>query len=457
MITSHLKEDLLKIIKDDKRVTTNQTVLEHHSKGMAYHQPHLPDIVVFPENKIEVQEIVTFASVNDIPIVPFGVGSSIEGHVVPVKGGISIDFMNMNKVIEVRPDDFIVKVQPGVTRTQLNKHLKKYGLFFPVDPGADASVGGMAATNASGTNAVRYGTMRDNVLGLEVVFADGRMIRTGGLAFKSSAGYDLTGLMVGSEGTLGVFTEINLRLYGIPEVTTVAKAVFKDIKSAGKAVESILKGGIPVAKMELVDEKTIEAVNEYKQLDLKVAPTLFLEFVGSQGAVDDDIALAKEVTKAEDCVSFEFESDSIARAKLWEARHDAALAIVDRQKGKSLVSTDVCVPISEISNAIMETRRITEKYQLDAAILGHVGDGNYHAVLGIDPNDKDEMCRFEKMNEEVITYALSRGGTCTGEHGVGLGKKKFIIKEHGAGIAIMKAIKETLDPKGILNPGKLFD
>ncbi|WP_102348170.1 FAD-binding oxidoreductase [Bacillus sp. Marseille-P3661] len=454
--TEKLVEDLLTIIPDTKRVTTNETILEHHSKGITYHEPHLPDVVVFPENKEEVQQIVQYAHENEVPIVPFGVGSCMEGQVIPVNGGISIDFIQMNNIIEVRPDDFIVKVQPGVTRQQLNKHLKKYGLFFPVDPGADATIGGMAATNASGTNAVKYGIMRDNVLGLEVVLADGKVIKTGGTYFKSSAGYDLTGLMVGSEGTLGVFTEITLRLYGIPEVIMAAKANFPSIEAAGKAAESILKSGIPVSRMELVDEKTIEAVNEYKQTNYKIAPTLFFEFVGSQGAVNDDVELAKEVTAMEGCVSFEFETDSIARAQLWEARHDAAFAIVDRKKGKLLISTDVCVPISELTNAIVDTRRAVEKYGIYAAILGHVGDGNYHAACAVDPNDPDEMKRMKLMNEEIIEFALAHGGTCTGEHGIGVGKIQFLKQQHGYGVEVMKMIKSTLDPKGILNPGKIF-
>ncbi|MEK4876260.1 FAD-linked oxidase C-terminal domain-containing protein [Bacillus sp. FSL W8-0102] len=450
-----LKDELLGIIPDEARVSANETVLDHHSKGFSYHTPVLPDAVVFPKTEEEVVKIVHFAKERSIPIVPFGVGTSLEGHVIPVKGGISIDFSLMNRIVELRPEDFIVKVEPGVTRIQLNKHLKKYGLFFPVDPGADATIGGMTATNASGTNAVRYGAMKQNVLGLRCVLADGRVIPMGGETVKSSAGLHLADLMIGLEGTLGIFTEITLKLYGIPEAIVAAKVVFPNLKAAGGAATAVLQGGIPIGRIELVDSRTIEAINLYKGTDLMVHPTLFLEFAGSREMVQHDIQMTREIMEDNGCLSFEFEEDSIKRAQLWEARHQAAVAITSKYPGKLHVSTDVCVPISKLTGALEKARQLAEAYHLDAAILGHVGDGNFHTSLAIDPNDQDEVGRFQKMNEALVDYALQQGGTCTGEHGIGIGKKKYLLKEHPEGLDVMRTIKKALDPEGILNPGKI--
>lgn len=451
-----LKDELLGIISDESRVSVNETVLEHHSRGFSYHTPVLPDVVVFPKTEDEVVKIVHFAKKRSIPIVPFGAGTSLEGHVIPVQGGISMDFSLMNRIAELRPEDFLVKVEPGVTRTQLNKQLKKYGLFFPVDPGADATIGGMAATNASGTNAIRYGAMKHNVLGLRCVLADGRVIPMGGETVKSSAGLHLTDLMIGSEGTLGIFTEITLKLYGIPETIVAAKVVFPHLKAAGEAATGVLQGGIPIGRIELVDSRTIEALNLYKGTHFMEQPTLFLEFAGSSETVQHDIQLAKDIMEDSGCLSFEFEEDSIKRAELWEARHQAALAITSKYPGKLHVSTDVCVPISKLTDALEKARELVETYRLDAAILGHVGDGNFHTSLAIDPNIPDEVDRFQKMNEQLVSYALQQGGTCTGEHGVGIGKKKFLLKEHKEGLEVMRAIKKTLDPEGLLNPGKIY-
>lgn len=450
-------EDLRSIIKDDTRATTNETVIENHSKDLTYHQPSRPDFVVFPKTREEVQEVVIYAHDHQLPVVPFGVGSSLEGHAIPIKGGISLDFTEMNEIVDIRPDDFIVKVQPGVTRRQLNKFLKRHGLFFPVDPGADASIGGMSATNASGTNTVKYGAMRQNVLGLEAVLADGKVIRTGGMSFKTSAGYDLKDLFVGSEGTLGVFTEITLKLTGIPEVIQAGKAIFKTLEDAGTAAETILKAGIPVARMELVDEQTIEAVNHYSQTDYTVAPSLFLEFDGSKQAVEEDSRFAKELVDTAGCVSFQFESDEKARNQLWHARHEAATSVVNSVPGKRMTSTDVCVPISELSKAISETRRLVDTYHFQAAaVLGHVGDGNFHVVIGVNPDDVDEVAAYKDLNRKVVTYALGKGGTCSGEHGIGLGKKEYLRMEHGYAVDVMKLIKQALDPNNLLNPGKIF-
>jgi D-lactate dehydrogenase (cytochrome) len=451
-----LYDELLSIIGDRERVTINETILEQHSKGLAYHAGHMPDAVVFPKSKEEVCRIVQFANEQRIAVVPFGAGTSLEGQIIPVQGGISINFTLMNEILAVRPDDFIVTVQPGVTRDQLNHALKKYGLFFPIDPGADASIGGMAATNASGTNSVKYGVMRDQVLGLELVLADGSIIRTGGYSYKSSAGYNLTGLFVGSEGTLGVFTEIILKVRGIPEVTTALKVTFPSIEVAGRAATMLLKAGLPVGKIELVDPKTIEAVNAYKNTTYREEPTLFLEFSGSEPDVAYSIEIAQEIVKDEQSGSFEFENDSLKRAQLWEARHHVAFAILAANPGMGLLSTDVCVPLSELSNALQHTREAADKYELSAAIFGHVGDGNYHAVLPVDPTSEEQRQRVEEVHQQIVQFALSKGGTCTGEHGIGLGKKTFLLEEHGDSLPLMKGIKATIDPKNILNPGKIF-
>jgi D-lactate dehydrogenase (cytochrome) len=455
-IVTVMYDQLLNIIQDADRISRNVTILEQHSKGMTYHAPQAPELVVYPESKEEVSQILTYANERNIPVTPFGVGSSLEGHIIPTKGGITLNLSLMNKVVEVRPDDFIVKVQPGVTRSQLNKELKKYGLFFPVDPGADATIGGMVSTNASGTNSVKYGTMKDQVLGLEVVLADGRVVRTGGMAVKSSAGYNLTSLLVGSEGTLGIFTEITLRLRGIPEVTVAGRVLFSSIDEAGSAAAAMLKSGLDLGKIELVDQATIQAVNTYKKTDYQEVPTLFIEMSGSEHAVKRDIELAQEIAGEEGCQLFEFESDSLARAKLWEARHHVAFAIQAANPGKGLLSTDVCVPISELPNAIKETRKLIELHGVEAAIFGHVGDGNYHAVLSIEENNPEHVKKIEEINQRIVSYALAKGGTCTGEHGIGLGKKQFLRLEHGEAVDLMKEIKLTFDPKGILNPEKIF-
>ncbi|WP_042454402.1 FAD-binding oxidoreductase [Neobacillus dielmonensis] len=452
-----LYKDLLEIMGDNERVTVNETILEQHSKGMAYHEPVLPDVVVFPVSKQEVSQVLKYASHHKIPIVPFGAGSSLEGQIIPVNGGISLDFTLMNQILSVRPDDFIAVVQPGVTRNQLNQALKQYGLFFPIDPGADATIGGMAATNASGTNSVKYGVMRNQVLGLELVLTDGSTIRTGGFSFKSSAGYNLTGLFVGSEGTLGVFTEIILKLQGIPESITDVKVTFSSIEDAGKAATMLLKVGLPIGKIELVDEKTIMAVNDYKRTSFRVEPTLFLEFSGSRPDVEYSVQLAEDIVKEEGCISFEFETDSLKRAQLWEARHQAALAIIAANPGKGHMVTDVCVPLSSLVEALKYTRQVVDQYHIDAVVFGHVGDGNYHAVFSVDTANIEEMERVEEVHKQIVQFALAKGGTCTGEHGIGIGKKPFLREEHGDYIALMQGIKSLVDPNYILNPGKVME
>jgi D-lactate dehydrogenase (cytochrome) len=444
-------------ILPEDRVVSGGDDLERHGGGVfTYHAPVHPDAVVYPESRDEVVGVLRFANEHLIPIVPFGKGSSLEAHTLPVHGGISLDLGRMDRILEVRPDDFIARVQPGLTHGALNVALAEHGLLFPVDPGWDASLGGMAGTNASGTNAVKYGVMRDQVLGAEVVLADGTVMRTGGMAMKSSAGYDLTGLFVGSEGTLGVFTELILRLYPLPGWTVAARAVFPDIEAAGRAAVAMIRTGMRIGRVELVDARTIDAVNTYKGTDYAAAPTLFLEFSGSKASVESDVEVARETSASEGCSSFEFEADEEACEKLWEARHDAALAISDLYPGMGMMATDVCVPISDLPGALRHARDIIESRGLDGAILGHVGDGNYHAVFPVDTGDEADQERAEAVNEEIVDYALERGGTCTGEHGIGLGKTEHLQKEHGDSLPFMREIKRIADPNGIMNPGKVF-
>ena len=456
MIHSAAFLDALKEIIPESQVTINQTVLEQHSKDESYHTPHLPDVVIFPKDAVDVSNIMKFASKNQIPVTPFGVGSSLEGHVIPYQGGISLDFQLMNQIIEVRPNDFLVRVQPGVTRTQLNKELKKYGLFFPVDPGADATLGGMAATNASGTTSVRYGVMRDQVRDLEVVLADGRTIHTGSMTAKSSSGYHITGLFVGSEGTLGAFTEITLKVFGIPEVISAARAVFPSIETAVTTVTDILSAGIQIARIELVDARSIKQVNLYNNTNYPAKPTLFMEFHGNMAGLQYDVDFAEKLAKENECEEFMFETDSKARALLWDVRHNLAYAFVHKSPGKKMMVTDVVVPMSELGGAIHDARMAIDTIGLDGAVLGHVGDGNYHTIVMIDTNDSVEMEKAHQLNAHLVDYALSRGGSCTGEHGVGVGKMGYQRKEHGEALEVMKLIKNSLDPNGILNPGKIF-
>jgi D-lactate dehydrogenase (cytochrome) len=451
-----LLAELGTILPED-RVVSSGDELEHHGGGVfTYHTPVRPDAVVYPQSRDEVVEILRFANEHRVPIVPFGQGSSLEAHTLPIQGGISLDLGRMDRILEIRPDDFIARIQPGLTHGALNAALAGHGLLFPVDPGWDASLGGMAGTNASGTNAVKYGAMRDQVLGLEVVLGDATVICTGGMAMKSSAGYNLTGLFVGSEGTLGVLTELILRLYPLPEHVVAARAVFSDIESAGRAAVAMIRTGMRIGRVELVDARTIEAVNAYKGTGYAVAPTLFLEFSGSKASVESDVEVARETSAAQGCSSFEVEAGEEAREKLWEARHDAALAIRDLYPGMGMMGTDVCVPISDLPGALRHARDTIGSRGLDGAILGHVGDGNYHAVFPVDTGDEADQERAESVNAEIVDYALERGGTCTGEHGIGMGKTGHLQKEHGDSLPFMHEIKRIADPKGIMNPGKIF-
>ncbi|UYZ11578.1 FAD-binding protein [Brevibacillus sp. WF146] len=446
--------EALRQLVGHEQVSVNPTMLEQHSRDESYHRPHTPDVVVFPRNAAEVSEVVKFANSHRIPVVPFGMGTSLEGHVIPYQGGITLDFQRMNQIVEIRPEDQLVRVQPGVTRSQLNKELKKYGLFFSVDPGADATLGGMAATNASGTTAVRYGVMRDQVRDLEVVLANGQIIRTGGLAVKSSAGYNLTGLFVGSEGTLGIFTELTLRVYGIPESILAARASFPSVESAVRTAVSLLAVGIPIARVELVDRVSMEKLNRHSGTHYEEAPTLFLEFHGNEAGLQQDVQFAKDLAADHGCSGFAFETDAKGRNTLWEARHNLAYAFVHGSKGKKIMVTDVCVPLSELAGAITYAREQIEAAGVEGGLLGHVGDGNFHALLLVDPTNQDDLDRAERVNANLVDYALRCGGTCTGEHGVGVGKLKYLRREHGEALDLMRQVKQLFDPHNILNPGK---
>ena len=454
--TDNILLELRKLLTEEQ-VTVNQTVRELHSKDESYHEARLPDLVVFPKNTDEVSQIMKLANNLQIPIIPFGRGTSLEGHVIPYNQGITVDFSLMDKILEVRETDLLVKVQPGVTRTQLNKELKKYGLFFSVDPGADATLGGMAATNASGTTTVKYGVMRDQVRDLEVVLADGTVIHTGSLAAKSASGLHLNGLFVGSEGTLGCFTELTLRVYGIPEFTTAARAVFPTVQNAVEAVSSILQAGVPIARVELVDEESIRQVNQYNDMDYAEKPTLFLEFDGNEAGLKQDIEFTQEIMEDHGCMEIQFEMDNTARTKLWDARHNLAYAYIHGNVGKRMMITDVCVPISELAEAVVFARKELLSNGLTGGLTGHVGDGNFHAIIMIDMNNAEEVAKADSFNEKIVQYALDRNGTCTGEHGVGIGKTKYQALEHGAALQVMKKIKFALDPNNILNPGKIVN
>jgi D-lactate dehydrogenase (cytochrome) len=445
------------LVSEPERVTDDEAVTGSHGRDISHHAERAPDAVVFPHSRSEVEAILRWANEERVPVVPYGSGTSVEGHVIPVHGGISLDLSRMNAILEVRPGDLLARVQAGVTRLQLEERLREADLFFPVDPGANASIGGMVATNASGTNAVRYGTMRHNTLGLEVVLADGTAIRTGGAAPKSSAGYDLTRLFVGSEGTLGVVTEVLLRVHALPAFVVAGRAVFRDLDTAVGAATRLIQTGTAVARVELVDELTVRAVNAYEGTEYDERPTLFLEFSGTEAAVGHELERAETLARDEGCVAFEAGSDEGERVRLWNARHNAALAVMATARGKKLMSTDVCVPISALPDAIRHARELVESAGVAAAVLGHVGDGNYHTIFMVDPADAGDVTRAEKINEEIVRYALRLDGTCTGEHGIGLGKRGYLRAERGAAVDVMRAIKKTLDPHGILNPGKVLD
>ena len=437
------------------RLSTATAVREQHGRDESYHPSAPPDAVAFARTTEEVSAIVKICARHKLPVIPYAAGTSLEGHVAALSGGITIDLMQMNQVLEVNAEDLDCKVQPGVTRKQLNEYLRDTGLFFPIDPGANASLGGMAATRASGTNAVRYGTMRENVLALTVVLADGRVIRTSKRARKSSAGYDLTRLFVGSEGTLGVITEITVRLYGIPAATSSAMCSFPSVKDAVDTVIQTIQSGIPVARIELADAVQMDAINKYSKLSQPVAPTLWLEFHGTEASVAEQAEMVQALAAEHGGANFSWTTSPEERKKLWQARHDAAWANKALRTGAQVWATDVCVPISRLAECIVETQKDIEKSFLPAPIVGHVGDGNFHLTLVLKPEDPKEVAEAERLNDRLVKRALAMDGTCTGEHGVGYGKLDFLIAEHGEAISVMRSIKQALDPDNILNPGKI--
>jgi len=438
------------------RVSTSESDRAQHGRDESRHEPRMPDAVCRPHSTEEVAAIVKLCVAHDTPIVAYGAGSSLEGALIPVKGGISLDMNEMKAILEVRPQDLDVTVQAGVTRKQLNAHLRDTGLFFPIDPGADASIGGMAATRASGTNAVRYGTMRENVLSLTVVLSDGRVIRTRSRARKSSAGYDLTGLFVGSEGTLGIITEVTVRLYGIPEVMAAAICAFPSVEAAVDTVIQTIQMGIPVSRVELLDDNAISAVNAYSKLSLPVTPTLFFEFAGSQAGVEEQAAIVEEIAKGEGATNWRWSADADERNRLWQARHDIHWAIRAANPGRRGFGTDVCVPISALAEVIRGVREDTKQQPFNTTLVGHVGDGNFHFGFQIDPDSPSELKAAEDAYDRMVAHAIRMGGTCTGEHGVGLGKKKYMRMEYGDAVDVMHLIKNALDPKDLFNPGKVL-
>ena len=440
-----------------ERLQTGAAIREQHGHTTTWIENQPPDAVVFAQSTEEVAEVVRVAAAHKIPVIPFGTGTSLEGHVNAPGGGISIDVMQMNKVLEVHAEDLDVVIQPGITRMALNEYLRDTGLFFPIDPGADASLGGMAATRASGTNAVRYGTMKDNVLSLEAVLPSGEMIRTGRRAKKSSAGYDLTRLLVGSEGTLGIITELTLRLQGIPEAMSSARCTFPSVEAACNAVILTIQMGIPVARMELLDSLSVEALNAYSKLDLPVSPLLLLEFHGSAAGVAEQAEMFGDIAEEAGGTGFEWTASAEERTKLWQARHDAYWALLKLRAGAAAIATDVCVPISNLAEAVGRAQAKAKDLNLQCPILGHVGDGNFHCTLLIDMEDAEERRRCEDFIVWLSAMAVELDGTISGEHGIGQGKIPSLVKEMGGSIDVMKAIKRAIDPDNIMNPGKIFD
>lgn len=438
------------------RASDAAAVREHHSHGESYHVPASPDIVCFPQTTDEVAAIMKISARHGVPVVPFGAGTSLEGHVNALHGGITIDLREMNRVLRVGVEDLDATVEAGVTRLQLGKALRNTGLTFPVDPGADCTIGGMAATRASGTTAVRYGTMRENVLGLTVVLADGQIIHTGTRARKSSAGYDLTRLFVGSEGTLGVITEVTVRLHPVPEAVSAAVCAFDTMQGAVETVIATIQLGVPVARIELLDETQMDAVNRYSKTSYTVAPTLFFEFHSdSERHVGEQAETVQALAAERGGHRFDWATRLEDRERLWQARHDALYAAVALRPGSRPWTTDVCVPISRLADCILETKRDNASASFPIALVGHAGDGNFHLIYVLDPAAPAEFEEAARLNERMVMRALAMGGTCSGEHGVGSGKMKFLEAEHGAALGVMRTLKRALDPDNRMNPGKM--
>jgi D-lactate dehydrogenase (cytochrome) len=439
-----------------ERVSTSAAVREHHGKDESYFPYALPDAVVFVKSTEEVRDVVNICRRHRVPMIPYGVGTSLEGHILAVQGGVSIDLSQMNQVLAVHQEDLDAVVQAGVTRKQLNEHIKHTGLFFPIDPGADATLGGMTATRASGTNAVRYGTMRENVLSLKVVLADGRVIQTSRRAKKSAAGYDLTRLFVGSEGTLGIITEVTVRLYPVQEAMSAAVCAFPTIDGAANTVIQTLQMGIPVARSELLCATTMAALNRHNKTSHREMPTLLLEFHGTEASVIEQAKAVQELARDNGGLDFQWATRPEERSRLWEARHHAYFACLQLKPGSRALSTDVCVPISRLAECVTETAKDIEKASLPIPLFGHVGDGNFHLVILIDPNKPAEIEEAKALNVRVVQRALAMEGTCTGEHGVGIGKQPYLRQELGEDVIdVMREIKRLFDPDNLLNPGKV--
>jgi D-lactate dehydrogenase (cytochrome) len=436
-------------------VQTGQSLREQHGHTTTWLPNQVPDAVVFPTSTEEVAQIVKVCGEYEVPVIPFGTGTSLEGHVNAPGGGVCIDMMQMNRVIEVYPRDLNCVVQPGVTREDLNTHLRDQGLFFPIDPGANASLGGMAATGASGTNAVRYGTMKENVISLQAVMADGRVIRTASRAKKTAAGYDLTRLLVGSEGTLGLITEITLRLQGIPEAISAARCSFPSVRAACETVMQVIQFGIPVARIELLDTLQVQASNRYSKLDLPEQPLLLLEFHGSEASVIEQAEMFNAIAEEHGGEGYTATTSTEERNRLWKARHDAYWASVQLRPGARGMSTDVCVPISRLADCVGQTQDRLQELGFVAPIVGHVGDGNFHTLVLVDLENPEEVAKADEFVGWLNDLAISMDGTCTGEHGIGQGKMPYLVKELGAATDFMADIKRALDPKNILNPGKI--
>ena len=448
-----LLEEMRALLGD--RVTTSQGVREHHGKDESYFPYAPPDAVVFPESTGEVRDIVDLCRRHKTPMIPFGVGTSLEGHVLAIHGGVCVDLSRMNKVLTVHEADLDAVVQAGVTRKQLNEHIRHTGLFFPVDPGADATLGGMAATRASGTNAVRYGTMRENVLALTVVLADGRVITTSRRSRKSAAGYELTRLFVGSEGTLGIITEVTVRLYAVPEAMSAATCSFPDMAGAVDTVIQTLQAGIPIARSEALCATTMKAINAYSKMNYREQPTLFLEFHGTQASVEEQAKLVQDIARENDGMDFEWATKPEDRNRLWTARHQAYFACLQLRPGSRAVSTDVCVPISRLTECIVETSKDISRASMPIPLFGHVGDGNFHCEILVRPGNGSDLEEAKKFNERVVNRALAMEGTCTGEHGIGFGKMRSLRKELGEAVDLMASLKRAIDPENLMNPGKV--
>lgn len=453
---SHILAQLNQLL-GDKGCKHDKPTCTEHSKDESWHAPQLPLAVCYPQSAEDVSQIVRICNDANIAMTAFGAGTSVEGQSIPSANSIVIDLSRMNKLLNLWPEDLNCRVEAGMTRLTLNHLLKPHGLFFPIDPGADATLGGMCATRASGTNAVRYGTMKQNVLGLTVVTAQGEIIHTGTRAKKSSAGYDLTSLFIGSEGTLGIITDVTLSLQGIPETHAAATLNFSQLRHCVQLVIQILQYGIPIARIELLDEAGITAVNRYKQLELPVKPTLFLEFAGTKLQIEEQIRTVESIADGIEPCNMQWAENEEDINRLWQARHHALYAAKAMLPNCDVWTTDVCVPVSQLESCILDTQTYIHSSGLLAPIVGHVGDGNFHVLILIPQNDSSARGCARELNDRIIERALQSGGTCTGEHGIGLGKKRWLMEEAGASLNLMKALKNTMDPKHLLNPGKLFD